>query len=239
MLAEKFGKMSSSEEEFEVESILNKRKGKGGAEYLVKWKGYPKDQSTWEPLANLSKVKDLVKQFEKKSGKKEKKEGQSVKSGEGSSENAKVEQIDSISEEEEEESKSQKKSEEDAESDQRKKKKKSEVVKKSSQKEKPKPKEEAKKSSHVVEETTSNLKKKKPAPKEKDEKKPQSSTQIDFDEVETILEHFEIEDEIYFKLKVKGGDKKAKNNIIQFDKLEKKRPDLMAAYFKRTLKSSS
>jgi transposase InsO family protein len=49
---------------YEVESIVDAR-GKGKSrQYLVKWKGYPSDQNTWEPLKHLTNVKDLVKAFD-------------------------------------------------------------------------------------------------------------------------------------------------------------------------------
>ncbi|CAK9026216.1 unnamed protein product [Durusdinium trenchii] len=43
------------EEEFEVEDILRYRKNEDGSElFLVKWQGYPEDESTWEPLAHMN-----------------------------------------------------------------------------------------------------------------------------------------------------------------------------------------
>jgi len=55
----------SDEEEYEVESILNKRYRKGKVEYFVKWKGWddPGD-NTWEPIDNLE-CEDLMKEYEK------------------------------------------------------------------------------------------------------------------------------------------------------------------------------
>ena len=43
-----------SDEEYEVEKILDKRIRKGNVEYHVKWKGWndPAD-NTWEPVGNL------------------------------------------------------------------------------------------------------------------------------------------------------------------------------------------
>ena len=43
-----------SDEEYEVEKIIDKRVKKGGVEYFVKWKGWddPSD-NTWEPVDNL------------------------------------------------------------------------------------------------------------------------------------------------------------------------------------------
>jgi hypothetical protein len=41
------------EEEYEVEGIMDSRETKGKWEYLVKWKGYGLEESTWEPKANV------------------------------------------------------------------------------------------------------------------------------------------------------------------------------------------
>ena len=39
--------------EYEVEKILKKRSKNGKTEYLVKWKDYSEEESTWEPTENL------------------------------------------------------------------------------------------------------------------------------------------------------------------------------------------
>ena len=52
------------EEEYEVEKVLEKRFRKGRVEYFVKWKNY--DETTWEPLKNLTNVQDLIEKYEKK-----------------------------------------------------------------------------------------------------------------------------------------------------------------------------
>ena len=58
-------------EEYEVEETLNKRvaKGSGSAksrtEYLVSWKGFPRDDATWEPMANLEGSAELISAYER------------------------------------------------------------------------------------------------------------------------------------------------------------------------------
>ena len=51
--------------EYEVETILDKRRRYNREEYLVKWLGYPVYDSTWEPLANLANARQAVDDFEK------------------------------------------------------------------------------------------------------------------------------------------------------------------------------
>ena len=46
---------------FEVEAVLKfNRKTK---RYLIKWRGYPLEESTWEPIAHLKECSDLIRQF--------------------------------------------------------------------------------------------------------------------------------------------------------------------------------
>ena len=55
-----------SDEEYEVEKILDKRQRKGGMEYLVKWKNFDDpDDNTWEPSDNLGDAEEKIKMFEK------------------------------------------------------------------------------------------------------------------------------------------------------------------------------
>ncbi|KAJ1372861.1 Chromobox protein 5 [Parelaphostrongylus tenuis] len=57
-----------------VESIINKRKNKEGRiEYLVKWQGFPLEESTWEPEENIA-CHELLTEFERRRNKMEKKE---------------------------------------------------------------------------------------------------------------------------------------------------------------------
>jgi len=56
---------TESNNEFEVDQILRKRTLKGGiTEYKVKWKGYNKRDSTWEPIENLVHCEQKLKEFE-------------------------------------------------------------------------------------------------------------------------------------------------------------------------------
>ena len=52
---------------FEVESILSRRVRKFGrgsrVEYLIRWKGYPPEEDTWEPLSNLTHCQEMLKSF--------------------------------------------------------------------------------------------------------------------------------------------------------------------------------
>ena len=47
-----------------VEKILEKKKEGNRVKYLVKWDGYPIEQSTWEPEENLESVQTLLDEFE-------------------------------------------------------------------------------------------------------------------------------------------------------------------------------
>ncbi len=55
---------SQDEDVYEVERILEKRLVGKRVQYLVKWEGYGVEQATWEPVSNLSNVKNIVKEFE-------------------------------------------------------------------------------------------------------------------------------------------------------------------------------
>lgn len=43
-----------------VEDILAKRRYRNSYQYLVKWQGYDASENTWEPLANVKHLDDLV-----------------------------------------------------------------------------------------------------------------------------------------------------------------------------------
>ena len=42
-----------------VSKILDKRRNGNSTEYLLKWKGYPIEEATWEPVSTLNRIKDL------------------------------------------------------------------------------------------------------------------------------------------------------------------------------------
>lgn len=47
-----------------VERIIAKKKSGDSVKYLVKWVGFPLEQSTWEPIEHLENVKLLLEDFE-------------------------------------------------------------------------------------------------------------------------------------------------------------------------------
>jgi hypothetical protein len=51
------------QEEYEVEEILDSRLFRRHGQYLVKWKGYPLSEATWEPYENVANAQDLVDIF--------------------------------------------------------------------------------------------------------------------------------------------------------------------------------
>lgn len=63
---------------YAVEEVIGRRKKRGKYEYLIKWKDYSINESTWEPMDNLYFVKELIEEYDKsyhsKNPKKKKKE---------------------------------------------------------------------------------------------------------------------------------------------------------------------
>ncbi|KAG7319566.1 hypothetical protein KOW79_016709 [Hemibagrus wyckioides] len=54
----------ATEELYEVERIVGKRKNKKGKmEYLVRWRGYTFEGDTWEPEANLTSCMEFINEF--------------------------------------------------------------------------------------------------------------------------------------------------------------------------------
>ena len=55
---------TTEEKQYEVEKVVNKRVHKGKVEYLLKWKGYPSDENTWEPEDSLE-CPELLQEYER------------------------------------------------------------------------------------------------------------------------------------------------------------------------------
>ena len=54
----------TNEKKYEIKNILDKRLFRGKLQYLVKWKGYPLHDATWEPLKHLNNAKKTINEFE-------------------------------------------------------------------------------------------------------------------------------------------------------------------------------
>ncbi|XP_074064593.1 chromodomain Y-like protein isoform X4 [Macrotis lagotis] len=63
----------ASEELYEVERIVDKRKNKKGkTEYLVRWKGYDSEDDTWEPEQHLVNCEEYIHDFNRRHNEKQK-----------------------------------------------------------------------------------------------------------------------------------------------------------------------
>lgn len=51
-------------DEWEVEAIKDSRKRKGQRQYLVQWKGWPEEYSSWEPAENCASAKQMIHAYE-------------------------------------------------------------------------------------------------------------------------------------------------------------------------------
>ena len=54
--------------EYELEQLSNSQiskrgRGRGQLEYLVKWKNYPLEEASWEPVTNLMNAQEAIKEF--------------------------------------------------------------------------------------------------------------------------------------------------------------------------------
>jgi hypothetical protein len=53
------------EEEYKVEGIMDLKEEKGKWFYLVKWKGYGLEESTWDPKTNLKNAAKHLKNYKR------------------------------------------------------------------------------------------------------------------------------------------------------------------------------
>ncbi|CAK5269190.1 unnamed protein product [Mycena citricolor] len=53
-------------EEWEVEEIVKEQKVDQGKQYLVKWKGWPHSENTWEPSQHLTHAKKVLRDWQRK-----------------------------------------------------------------------------------------------------------------------------------------------------------------------------
>ena len=49
--------------EYKVEAMLKEQKWKGQQQYLIKWKGYPLSECTWELADNLHNVQEAIQKY--------------------------------------------------------------------------------------------------------------------------------------------------------------------------------
>jgi hypothetical protein len=58
--------VDDNEPHWEVESILKKRRRGRQVEYLVKWKDFPPEEATWEPLENMVNADQSIQEYEER-----------------------------------------------------------------------------------------------------------------------------------------------------------------------------
>ncbi len=57
------GLFDHGHEEFALEKILSHRRKRGKLQYLIKWKGYPDHENTWEKTENLKTCDKIVQDY--------------------------------------------------------------------------------------------------------------------------------------------------------------------------------
>jgi hypothetical protein len=58
----------AGQQEFEVETLLGRRKRGAKREYLVRWKGWGAEYDSWEPLHNLRNCRELLEEYDNTHG---------------------------------------------------------------------------------------------------------------------------------------------------------------------------
>ena len=56
--------MTTTEKEYQIEQIVDKKVEKGKNFYKVKWHGFPMSQCTWEPSSHFNKAKEYIEDYE-------------------------------------------------------------------------------------------------------------------------------------------------------------------------------
>ena len=56
----------NEEEEYEVEKILSSRRRGNSYKYLIKWKGYPNSDNSWEPEENLVNAREKLNEYQRR-----------------------------------------------------------------------------------------------------------------------------------------------------------------------------
>ena len=52
--------------DYQLEAIRDRRTSLGRVQYLIKWKDFPEEQNTWEPLTNLPNHSKEIAEFEER-----------------------------------------------------------------------------------------------------------------------------------------------------------------------------
>lgn len=79
----------ASEELYEVERIVDKRKNKKGkTEYLVRWKGYDSEDDTWEPEQHLVNCEEYIHDFNRRHSERQQREAAPARAARTSPSNA-------------------------------------------------------------------------------------------------------------------------------------------------------
>ena len=58
--------LKDPQDEWEIKEVLNQRKIKNTAHYLVKWVGWPSEYNSYEPASHLVNMSHAVAAFEQK-----------------------------------------------------------------------------------------------------------------------------------------------------------------------------
>ena len=56
------------EEQYEVEAVVDSRRHRGKDQYLVKWKGYPTSENTWQSADDLANAQEALEEYNKQRG---------------------------------------------------------------------------------------------------------------------------------------------------------------------------